>query len=73
MNTDTNWQVKTFTDIILNFIPNKTKICDPCDPPWVTKPVKSILIGKIDFIKATKDMDVRDEDAVRLDTSRIEC
>ena len=40
INTDPNWQVKTFTDILLNimsnFIPNETKRFSPRDPPWIT-------------------------------------
>ena len=43
LNTDTNWQVKTFTDILLNimsnFIPNETKRLVAHDPPWLTKPM----------------------------------
>ena len=38
---DTNWQVKTFSEIFLNitsnYIPNETKRFVPCDPPWITK------------------------------------
>ena len=41
INTDPNWQVKTFTDILLKimskFIPNEIKRFVPRDPPWVTK------------------------------------
>ena len=37
LNTDPNWQVTTFTDILLNimtnFIPNENKIFLPRDPP----------------------------------------
>ena len=47
INTDNNWQVKTFTDIFLNimsnYIPNETKRFVPCDPPWITKPLKTML------------------------------
>jgi hypothetical protein len=38
INTDPNWQVKTFTDtlnIMSNFIPNETKRFFPRDPPWI--------------------------------------
>ena len=45
LNTDANWQVKTFTDIFLNimsnFIPNEIKRFVPRDPPWITKPIKN--------------------------------
>ena len=42
INTDPNWQFKTFTEIFLNImsnlIPNETKRFVPRDPPWITKP-----------------------------------
>ena len=48
--TDANWQVKTFTDIFLNimsnFIPNEIKRFVPRDPPWITKPIKTLLNRK---------------------------
>ena len=51
INTDPNWQVKTFTDILLNimsnFIPNEIKRFVPRDPPWVTKALKTMLNRKI--------------------------
>ena len=47
LNTDPNWQVKAFTDIFINimsnFIPNETKRFVPCDPPWITKSLKTML------------------------------
>ena len=50
INTDPNWQVKTFTDIFLNimsnYIPNETEIFVPRDPPWITKPLKTLLNRK---------------------------
>ena len=50
-NTDPNWQVKRFTDIfrniMSNFIPNKTKLFVPRDPPWITKPLKTMLKGAL--------------------------
>ena len=51
VNTDPNWQVKTFTDtflnIMLNFIPNETKIFLPRNPPWITKPLTFQSIIKL--------------------------
>ena len=39
VNTDPNWQVKTFTDTLLNimsnFIPNETKRFIPRNPSWI--------------------------------------
>ena len=46
-STDPHWHVKTVTDIFLNimsnFIPNETKRIVPRDPPWITKPLKTLL------------------------------
>ena len=60
LNTDTNWQVKTFTDIFLNvmsnFIPNETKRFVPRDPTWITKPIKTLLNKKIGIVKIIKNM-----------------
>ena len=50
LNTDANWQVKTFTDIFLNimsnFIPNETKRFISRDPPWITNSIKTLLNKK---------------------------
>merc|ERR1712059_151976 len=50
LNTDINWQVNAFTEIFLNimsnFIPNETKRFVPRDPPWITKPIKTLLNRK---------------------------
>ena len=50
VNTDPNWHVKTFTDTFLNimsnFIPNETKRFVPRNPPWMTKPLKTMLNRK---------------------------
>ena len=47
LNPDPNWQVKTFTDILINimstFIPNEIKKCSPRDPPWITSHLKTLL------------------------------
>ena len=49
LNTDPNWQVKIFTDILFNimsnFVPNKTKRFVPRDPRWINKPLKSPQIS----------------------------
>ena len=48
----TNWQVKTFTEILLNimsnFIPNKTVTIKPKDPPWITKLIKTMYAKQTD-------------------------
>ena len=77
LNTDANWQVKTFTDIFLNimsnFIPNEIKRFVPRDPPWITKPIKTLLNRKNRFFKNYKKHGYKREDRDRLDTFRMEC
>ena len=77
VNTDTNWQVKTFTDIFLNimsnFIPNDTKRIVPRNPPWITKPIKTLLNKKIRLYKNYKKHGYNREDKDRLETVRLEC
>ena len=76
-NTDTNWQVKTFTEIFLhimsNYMPNETKRFIPRDRPWITKPIKTMLNRKIRLFKNYKKHRYKDEDKVRLDAFRTEC
>ena len=77
LNTDTNWQVKTFTEIFLNimsnYIPNEIKKFIPHDPPWITKPIKTMLNRKNRLFKNYKKHRYKDEDKVRLDAFRTEC
>ena len=77
LNTDINWQVKTFTDIFLNimtnFIPNESKRFVPRDPPWITKPLKTMLKRKNRLFKNYKRHGYKEEDKFRLDNFRIEC
>ena len=77
INAEPNWQAQTFTDTLLNimsnFIPNETKIFVPCDPPWITKPLKAMLNRKNRLYKSYKRHGYNDEDKVRLDNFRIEC
>ena len=77
VNTDTNLQVKTFTDIFLNimsnFIPNDIKRVVPRDPPRITKPIKTLLNKKTRLFKNYKKHGYRIEDKDRLDTFRLEC
>ena len=77
LNTDTNWQVKTFTDIFLNimsnFIPNEIKRFFPRDPPWITKPIKTLLNRKNRFFKNYKKHGYKREDRDSLDNFRMEC
>ena len=77
LNMDTNWQVQTFTEIFLNimsnYIPNETKRFVPRDPPWITKPIKTMLNRKNRLFKNYKKHRYKDEDKVRLHAFRVEC
>ena len=77
INTNPNWQVKTFTDIILNimsnFVPNEIKKIIPRDPPWITKKLKTMLNKKNRFYKSYKNNGYKIEDKIRLDDFRLEC
>ena len=70
-NTDPNWQVKTFTEIFLNImsnlIPNEIKKFVPRDPPWITKPLKTMLNRKNRLFKNYKKHRYKEEDKVRLE------
>ena len=75
INQNPNLQVKTFTKIFLNvtnFIPNEIKISIPCDTPWITKPLKTML-RKNKFFKNCKRQCYKLEDKVRLENIRKEC
>ena len=75
--TNPNWQVKIFTDTLLNimsnFVPHETKRFVPRDPPWINKPLKSMLNRKNRLYKSYKIHGYREEDKARLDTFRSEC
>ena len=77
LNPDSNWQVKTFTDIFLNimsnFIPNELKRVLPRNPPWITKHLKGLLNKKNRLYKNYKKHGYKAEDKVRLNAFRIEC
>ena len=56
-----------------NFIPNETKIFVPRNPPWITKPLKTMLNRKNRLFNNYKSHGDKAEDKVRLDAFRIEC
>ena len=56
-----------------NFIPNETKRFIPRDPPWITKPLKTMLNRKNRLFKNYKKHGYKDDDKDRLDAYRIEC
>ena len=70
INTNPNWQVKTFNSIFLNnmsqFIPNEIKKFVPRDPPWITKSLKCMLNRKNRLFKNYKRHGYKEEDKVRL-------
>ena len=60
-------------NILSNFVPNESKRFVPRDPPWITKPLKSMINRKNRIYKSCKIHGYRYEDKVRHDTFRIEC
>ena len=56
-----------------NFIPNEVKKIVPRDPPWITKPLKTLLNKKNRLFKNYKRHGFKAEDKVRLDAFRVEC
>ena len=77
LNSDVNWQVKSFTDIVLNilsnFIPNEVKKVTPRDPPWIDRDLKSKLKRKNKFYKLYVKNSHKDSDKRTLETLREEC
>ena len=63
----------TFLNIMSNFIPNETKRFVPRDPPWITKPLKTMLNRKNRLFKNYKKHGYKAEDKIRLDVFRTEC
>ena len=51
-----------------NFNPNEIKKIVPRDPPWITKPLKLCLIGRVDFLKTTNDMGINQKTTLGLTT-----
>ena len=56
-----------------NFIPNEIKRIVPRDPPWITKPLKTMLNRKNRLFKNYKRHGYTPVDKVRLDNFRKEC
>ena len=77
LNSDVNWQTKSFTEIILNimsnFIPNDIKRMIPREPPWFTKPLKTMLKTKNRLYDNYKKHGYKEEDKLRLEDFRKEC
>ena len=47
LNTDVDAHAFIFSNTVLNildnYIPHETKICDDCDPPWMTTKIKELI------------------------------
>ena len=56
-----------------NFIPNETKRFVPRNPPWITKPLKTMLNRINRLFNDYKRHGYRDEDKFRIHAFRIEC
>ena len=56
-----------------NFIPDETKRFVSRNPPWITKPLKTMLNRKNRLFNNYKRHGYKAEDKVRLDAFRIEC
>ena len=56
-----------------NFRPNETKKIVPRNPPWITKPLKTMLNRENRLFNDYKRQGCKAEDKVRLDAFRIEC
>ena len=56
-----------------NCILNEIKRFAPRDPPWITKPLKTMLRRKDRLLKSYKIHDYRADDTVRLDAFVLEC
>ena len=56
-NVSPTRQVSIFNDTILNiisnFIPHETIICDDRDPPWINSKIKKVIHEKINNIRNT--------------------
>ena len=52
---------------------NELKKIVPCDPPWITKPLKAMINKKNRLFKNFKRHGYKPEDKVRVDIFRKEC
>ena len=77
LNNDVDWQVKSFTEIILNimsnFVPYEVKRMIPRDPPWIDRELKSKLNRKNRFYKQYVKRGHRSEDKEHLESLRDDC
>ena len=64
--------IDTFGNIMSNFITYGTKISISRDPPWITKPLKTMPNRKNRLFNNYKRHGYKAEDKVRFDAFRIE-
>ena len=76
-NPNPNWQVKFFTEKILNimsnFIPNELINIRPRDPPWITPALKTMLNRQNRLYKNFKRHGFKPIDKIRVDNFNGEC
>jgi len=77
LESDPNWQVKLFTDTILNimsvFVPNEIKRIKPRDPSWISNDLKTLLKKKNRLYASYKRNGYKENDRVKLEAFRSEC
>ena len=78
LDTNPNWQVKTFHEIFLNimasFIPKEIKKCVPRDPPWINVSHYFAKKGEYTLLQLQETwIQSREEDKIRLESFRTEC
>ena len=56
-----------------NFIPNETITVKPRNPPWITKPIKTMLNKQSRLFKNFKKHGYKTDDKHRLDSYREKC
>jgi len=64
---------KKFLNIISSFIPNEIKKIIPREPPWITKPLRTMLSKQHRLYKNYKRHGFKPEDKLRVDAFREEC
>ena len=76
-NTDINWQVNSFSEIILNimnnFIPNKIIKVFPSQPPWFNNDIRNMLNKQKRLYRNYKRHGFKPKDKIRVDAFQGEC
>ena len=61
------------TNFMTNFIPKETITVKPRNPPWIIKPIKTMLNKQSRLFKKFKNHGYKTDDKYRLDSYREEC